>query len=355
MTDREVRFPKRNLADTPAREQRWKGEPPAQSVAKQQCLDCQPSGAEPCLISDSKAPQAHLLVSADVAPVGFGHLPVDAFRVVLRPALQSCAFDTIPGSKSCMFPEPRYPRNALADGFSPCDLAKLNVAYIRGYRIAYWAAQVLQAIIALPSYLREQAWMLGHNGALAPAFYLGPYSFERLKLARTILDFAVIVFQKGWVSYSNVYKPIEFRYVPTGKSPCKGETGATHGPLGLVKICSGKLQDTSITSLGRTIMHEFMHWGWPGVGDQKTKEGKKAYENLAWVYAIQFPSKAIYNIDCYTMWASDWFDQSEKVCRIIPDMDAQACSFEEGKGECCTYYSYSMKSPPGWKVLKKCS
>jgi len=102
-------------------------------------------------------------------------------------------------------------------------------------------------------------------------------------------------------------------------------------------------------------MHEFMHWGWPGVGDQKTKEGKKAYENLAWVYAIQFPSKAIYNIDCYTMWASDWFDQSEKVCRIIPDMDAQACSFEEGKGECCTYYSYSMKSPPGWKVLKKCS
>lgn len=268
-----------------------------------------------------------------------------------KPQSPDCLYDTIPGSKSCLFPEPRFPRNAIAIGFSPCEVAKLRWAYIRAYRIALWAREFMRALRQLPMSLRVLVWTTMLDNSVGPpdkrhplVDYFGAYTQSHHDVIQTVLDRLLQRFLNG---------PLQFRARKPWLVGCiDNATVALQKSSSEIVICIEQFMQTGRDYAAQAVMHELMHRLVANLDDQKLQSGAKAYGERVWTLAKQYPLRTLYNIETYTVWASRMFLAVwEPGCNLFPGgLSEQSCT---GSGAFlqCTHTSYMFKmKPPGWVV-----
>lgn len=253
------------------------------------------------------------------------------------------------GSPSCLYPNPRYPRDIYAKNFeSPfvdkeCAQSKLLVSYVRAYRMAYWGNMTLAAMNSLPEGAKKIVWELdyhtfipenvgwvmdpfvpipqelrkwfgawqGINAKLSLRAFFGPYKYENWAFVNGVFLTLLDVFLNGWGG-----KNCTFILEP-GTQPTKG-WGWTYCEWGnkLVHLVVQHFVNSSTSLLASTICHELLHCH-HGVDDQPLNGGKAYLPENCRILGYFDSSKAIKNNDNYAFWLYGMYFAWSQSCNIF--------------------------------------
>lgn len=257
---------------------------------------------------------------------------------------------------SCLTPPGfEFPRTAGATGFPffpiGCSHKKLELAYIRAYRMLYWGFATMNALSdpALPWQVRDTLWGYDYASAVPETAYEDPDVGQELR---------AFVTENGYNSRFNARNffggytsdrltTIRNNLLGTWKRLLPGAPKFTfiHGKCDwwmnidgdkkTIHICPDHFRLSSVTLMASSIAHEFMH----GVGvmnDQvlgKNPAVTQYFPFRARALAQYHLSLALKNNDNYTFWLYGMYFAWVKNCNLFGPLK------EGGKT-----YSFDMKN-----------
>lgn len=267
--------------------------------------------------------------------------------------------DTEAATPNCLVPpfaSLAFPRSAWAQGFEnkvgipfSCSIRKLDLAYIRAYRMIYWGFRTVVALRdpLLPWQVRRSLWEHDYASAIPemPTWKMDPniYLNQRLWLTKYGFDSKFNARNFFGEISSNTLQTIQYRLNEEWErfSPSAPKYTFIHDNCSdywmwiqnnkTITICSHHFDRSSVGLLAASICHEFLH-GVSNMNDQVLNGVTQYLPYRARSLAEIHPSLALKNNDNYTWWLYGMYFSWVKSCNIFASLKSG------GKT-----YSYDMK------------